>query len=227
MKSKQSSIRPVGQRSIQSTFIRSATRPGTGICEKDVVFKAGNEKGSRVSFSEFLSRKLHRNSVLPGFAKGKEEPSISPVGCKNLSSLNAEKGKKEAEEDERDFAIDIVLQQFKHTKTEKESARPVGDNEHRNATADAIDESRKRKRADQVEYSKKVLAVLGDDSGVKRERMKKNLAINETPKVLYNHYANGGGWWDCNMEGVDNEEVGCSEVWEGVGTATLGGLDWN
>ena len=29
------------------------------------------------------------------------------------------------------------------------------------------------------------------------------------------------------MEGVDNEEVGCNEVWEGVGSATLGGLDWN
>lgn len=39
--------------------------------------------------------------------------------------------------------------------------------------------------------------------------------------------ANGGGWWDCNMEGVDNEEVGCNEVWEGMGSTTLGGLEWH
>ncbi|CAL5416656.1 unnamed protein product [Camellia sinensis] len=39
--------------------------------------------------------------------------------------------------------------------------------------------------------------------------------------------ANGSGWWDYNMEGVDNEEVGCNEAWEGIGSATLGGLDWH
>lgn len=29
------------------------------------------------------------------------------------------------------------------------------------------------------------------------------------------------------MAGVDNEEVGSNEVWEGVGSTTLGGLEWN
>lgn len=29
------------------------------------------------------------------------------------------------------------------------------------------------------------------------------------------------------MEGVDSEEVGCNEAWEGVGSTTLGGLDWH
>jgi hypothetical protein len=29
------------------------------------------------------------------------------------------------------------------------------------------------------------------------------------------------------MEGVDNEEVGYSEVWEGVGSTTLGGIEWH
>lgn len=38
---------------------------------------------------------------------------------------------------------------------------------------------------------------------------------------------NGGGWWDENMAGVDNEEVGCNDVWEGVGCTTLGGIEWN
>ena len=36
---------------------------------------------------------------------------------------------------------------------------------------------------------------------------------------------NGCGWWDCNMEGIDNEEVGVNEVWEGVGSTTLGGIE--
>lgn len=38
---------------------------------------------------------------------------------------------------------------------------------------------------------------------------------------------NGAGWWDDNMEGVDNEEVGCNEAWEGVGCTTLGGIEWH
>jgi len=30
------------------------------------------------------------------------------------------------------------------------------------------------------------------------------------------------------MEGVDNEELGASEAWEGVGSTTLGGIvDWH
>lgn len=39
--------------------------------------------------------------------------------------------------------------------------------------------------------------------------------------------ANGSGWWDCNMEGVDGDEVGCNQAWEGVGSTTLGGLEWH
>lgn len=39
--------------------------------------------------------------------------------------------------------------------------------------------------------------------------------------------ANGHGWWDCDREGVDSEEVGHKEVWEGVGSTTVGGLEWH
>ena len=40
--------------------------------------------------------------------------------------------------------------------------------------------------------------------------------------------ANGSGFWDCDMEGVDSEEVGHSEVWEGVGSTTFGDIvDWH
>lgn len=36
--------------------------------------------------------------------------------------------------------------------------------------------------------------------------------------------ANGCGWWDCDMEGVDTEDVGTGEIWEGVGSTTFGGI---
>lgn len=40
--------------------------------------------------------------------------------------------------------------------------------------------------------------------------------------------ANGRGWWESNMEGIDDEEVGVSEVWEGVGSTTMGGIiNWH
>ena len=29
------------------------------------------------------------------------------------------------------------------------------------------------------------------------------------------------------MEGVDSDEVGCDHAWEGVGSTTLGGLEWH
>ncbi|GJS72736.1 hypothetical protein Tco_0705577 [Tanacetum coccineum] len=42
------------------------------------------------------------------------------------------------------------------------------------------------------------------------------------------HYdAGGNGWWDSDMEDIDNEAVGSNEVWEGVRPATMGGLDWH
>lgn len=39
--------------------------------------------------------------------------------------------------------------------------------------------------------------------------------------------ANGSGLWGCDREGVDTEEVGCNETWEGMGSTTLGGLEWH
>ncbi|KAJ8645153.1 hypothetical protein MRB53_006901 [Persea americana] len=50
------------------------------------------------------------------------------------------------------------------------------------------------------------LVVLGDDPETKEERGK-NL-LNKRPKTLFKYYANGSRWWDCDMEGVDSEEVG-------------------
>jgi hypothetical protein len=40
--------------------------------------------------------------------------------------------------------------------------------------------------------------------------------------------ASGGGWWHGDMEGVDGEEVGWTDdMWEGIGSVTLGGLEWH
>lgn len=37
---------------------------------------------------------------------------------------------------------------------------------------------------------------------------------------------NGTGFWEPERVGVDNDEVGSTEMWEGMGsTTTLGGLD--
>ncbi|CAA3011697.1 uncharacterized protein LOC111381114 [Olea europaea var. sylvestris] len=75
--------------------------------------------------------------------------------------------------------------------------------------------------------ARKRIAVLGDDSKPSQRGKRKTFSRKEEHRPLFNHYANGGGWWDSNMEGVDNEEVGCNEVWEGMGSITLGGLEWN
>ncbi|GJN20847.1 hypothetical protein PR202_gb08275 [Eleusine coracana subsp. coracana] len=40
--------------------------------------------------------------------------------------------------------------------------------------------------------------------------------------------ASGGGWWHSDMEGVDGEEVGWTDdMWEGMGSVSLGGLEWH
>ncbi|KAJ7192224.1 hypothetical protein O6H91_Y521400 [Diphasiastrum complanatum] len=64
------------------------------------------------------------------------------------------------------------------------------------------------------------LLVLGDDPAP-RERSK-HLRRKEIPN--FNHYADGGGWWDEGSVGIDCEALGSAEIWEGVGFASLGNL---
>ncbi|KAM3337571.1 hypothetical protein P3S68_031896 [Capsicum galapagoense] len=71
-----------------------------------------------------------------------------------------------------------------------------------------------------TQSARKVLAVLGKGSAAKPRRKVRMLDNIEKPNTLFNHCK-------CNMEGVDNEEVGCNEVWEGMGSTTLGGLEWH
>ncbi|KAI5654277.1 hypothetical protein M9H77_31464 [Catharanthus roseus] len=219
MKSKPSSVMPLGQRSIPSTFLFRCTNRSNGSeCKKDISIKASNEKVSRISFSEYLNKKLGRSSELPRSVLGKERPFSSAIGCENLSSCSKGEsiGKKRGEAD-KGLSLDIILQQFKGPKTENENVNTSASGELGTGSSGDKFESRKRMR------------VLGDDDSEpkRRRKAKKTLASKEEPIPLFNHYANGCGWWDCDMEGVDNEEVGCSEVWEGMGSTTLGGLDWH
>ncbi|KAI5347596.1 PREDICTED: LOC110689226 isoform [Prunus dulcis] len=79
---------------------------------------------------------------------------------------------------------------------------------------------------------RKHFTVLGGDPKPKpqayqKRRRNESFVIKEKAGPVYNHYANGCGWWDCDREGIDNEEVGLNEVWEGVGSTTLGGIEWH
>ncbi|CAA6662506.1 unnamed protein product [Spirodela intermedia] len=74
----------------------------------------------------------------------------------------------------------------------------------------------------------KLLLVLGDDPKSRRKQGEVNLSFKERrPRPQFDHYSSGCGWWDCDREGVNSEEVGCKEVWEGTGSTTLGGLEWH
>ncbi|GJX34823.1 hypothetical protein Tco_0246380 [Tanacetum coccineum] len=73
----------------------------------------------------------------------------------------------------------------------------------------------------------KHLVVLGDDLKLRQTNYNRPLIRKEKPLPLYNHYAGGSGWWDNDMEGIDNEAEGSSEVWEGMRSATICGLDWH
>ncbi|WVZ59267.1 hypothetical protein U9M48_009435 [Paspalum notatum var. saurae] len=73
------------------------------------------------------------------------------------------------------------------------------------------------------------VVVLGDDP--RPRSMSRRWRARPTRgggRALYNHYASGGGWWHGDMEGVDGEEVGWTDdMWEGMGSVTLGGLEWH
>ncbi|CAH8341274.1 unnamed protein product [Eruca vesicaria subsp. sativa] len=74
------------------------------------------------------------------------------------------------------------------------------------------------------DYNSKVSKPMHEVEG---ERASNNTSCKKQ-KPSYNHYANGSGFWDRDMEGVDSEEVGHSEVWEGVGSTTFGDIvDWH
>ncbi|KAK3025447.1 hypothetical protein RJ639_041333 [Escallonia herrerae] len=226
MNSKHPSIRIQGQRSISSTFpFRSSN--WSSDC-KDVLIKAPH-KNARLSLSEFLDRRLHKSSVLPKSIQGKERPFLSPVTSGDMKgAIKGEGCDKKSGEPEVNCVLDAAFEQLKHSNVEKEDS--CTDSVVGTSSTNEMRYARKRSNpfeGVEKQSAQKRLLVLGGHRNPKHKGTIRSFMSNEKPKPLYNHYANGSGWWDCNMEGVDNDEVGCNEVWEGVGSTTLGGLEWH
>ncbi|KAM7488737.1 hypothetical protein LguiB_026221 [Lonicera macranthoides] len=237
MKSKHHpSIRLLGQRSLSSTFLLGSSHR-TADCKEDVQNNNNNanDRYSRVSLSDFLNRRLHKSTVLPTSVQGKERPFSSPVnGGKLKGSIEEGKDDKNRGETEVNGVLDIAFEQLKQTRKEKEDCVDLCTNgELGSSSSNEMQESRKRRNPFEVQgtngiqSSRKALVVLGDDPKPIYKRRLTSFSRKEKPRPIYNHYANGSGWWDCNMEGVDSDEVGCHEMWEGVGSTTLGGLEWH
>ncbi|KAG6597301.1 hypothetical protein SDJN03_10481, partial [Cucurbita argyrosperma subsp. sororia] len=231
-------IRVFGQRSISSSFRSCSSNP----------FKSSNEvsqsksikKSSHLSLSEFLDRKLPESFVLQRTVKGKSTPFSSLQGPRDAnSSMNKPIGIHYETDSQTESAISKVLfEEFKRSEpNQSQSSVLSGASEADIFSTDDMLESRKRKILSEgfasttpceSQARKKNVVVLGGDPKPEKKRREAVHDIrNKKPKPLYNHYASGGGWWDCDMEGVDSEEVGLGEVWEGVGSTTLGGIEWH
>ncbi|KAJ4722955.1 Non-specific serine/threonine protein kinase [Melia azedarach] len=236
MNSKQTAIRALGQRSITSSFLSRSSNPFKKIKE-DVNGELATEKDSCVSLSDFLDRKLHKNSLLPKAVQGKSCPFSSPIGSRisSDSTINGQVGVKREGEEEKNNVLDkVVFEQFKHTGNEKgDTVCPCSSEEVEIPNKDNAKESRKRKEpfegAEEKHTTRKPFVVLGGNAScMRKSRGAGSISMrNKKPRPPYNHYANGCGWWDSGMEGVDSEEVGYGEVWEGVGSTTFGGIEWH
>ncbi|XP_042513969.1 uncharacterized protein LOC122088713 isoform X2 [Macadamia integrifolia] len=234
MSSKGDSFRAVGQRSLSSSFVFKCSS-GSKDSNGDLKCKPSKQE-SRISFSDFLDRKLNKTPISAKTVQAKQKPFSSMLGNRDsavpfnqpVGSLN-----------------EAIFEQFKHI---RKDAKDCDDSSQRDETEESAraDEQESRKRRCPFEGSYKggletldtprYMLVLGDDPKPKqngrrqREKIiveKEKFIVEKKPRTAYNHYANGRGWWDCDMEGIDSEEVGCNEVWEGMGSTTLGGLEWH
>ncbi|XP_062153223.1 uncharacterized protein LOC133861443 [Alnus glutinosa] len=232
MNSGHTSIRALGQRSIASSFLSCSSKSSSD--SKEDIQSEASKKGSGVSFADFLDRKLLTTSVLPRTVEGKSRPFSSPLApIESIGTIDGCSEAKKGGEAKPNFVIGkVFFEQFKHTGEEKgdcEGSCSVGEVESHKI--DEVQESRKRRNPfqgeDEKQTAQKHLLVLGGDPKPKQKGRQERFISKKKRSPLYNHYANGSGWWDCNMEGVDNEEVGVNEVWEGVGSTTLGGIEWH
>ncbi|XP_030517564.2 uncharacterized protein LOC115731081 isoform X2 [Rhodamnia argentea] len=230
MSSKDSAFQVFGQRSIKSSALFRSSIPDKD-AKEDV---NGDRKAgwTRVSLSEFLDQKLRRTSASPGTVQGKAKPYSTLLGSRDVSKLgNPPDCKKKASVEKKNSVDKTVFEQFKLTYKEN------GEDHHVATVATKVgglgeDERREsRKRRNPFEGGifaplKRVL-VLGQAPSPEQGRNAESIGRNEKRRPLYNHYANGGGFWDSGMEGFESEEVGQSEVWEGVGSTIIGGVDWH
>ncbi|KAG4983793.1 hypothetical protein AAZX31_10G182100 [Glycine max] len=224
----QTPIRVFGQRTIASTFRNLPPRnpPSEGNERNQASRKS---ETAHHSLSHFLTLKPQKS---PQTVPGKSTPFLSPLGLKGEEGGAV----KEVEKEKNGGSDDkVIFKSFKHTEEDKRDfVDQIEVGELENSVAEDIQESNKRKTpfegANESQTARNNVVVLGGASKLKPKKGQiGNDTSNKRPRPHYNHYANGRGWWDYDMEGVDNEELGFSdEVWEGVGSTTLGGIvDWH
>ncbi|XP_078440316.1 RNA-binding protein [Wolffia australiana] len=218
MKSDGSSGRQFGQRTLPPLFpIRTSSPSGEG----------SRTSKKRVSLSEFLDRKLGKNK------SNSTNRSVQEKRC-TFSSYRSPGRLSAATEGEKGESAPLdgsaILQFISRAEAEKRSI--TSNNDEFDVTEEPEPRSRKRNyqlvtsAGDEEEPTPaKLLLVLADDPkpGTKLKFNAKDTRI----KPQFDHYASGSGLWDSDREGVNGEEVGFKEVWEGVGSATLGGLEWH
>ncbi|KAL8171137.1 hypothetical protein V2J09_022941 [Rumex salicifolius] len=261
-KPSKSTIRAVGQRSIDSTLLFRPHPPNqisAGDTEEDA--NAGPPP-KRVSFSDYLNRRLHSNSVLPlalqrdrnkhiketnqserreqqRETEGVIEESIfKQFNLANAGQENEQLPAVHADSDEVEAqSANNVTQKSRKRRNAFEGHERSSEQSHLLILGEDVSNhrhTRANKRLKELcdegngSAVRKHVVVLGDDPKPKRGAHRQSSLRSEQSKDQYNHYENGAGWWDYEKEGVDNDEVGATEVWEGVGSTTLGGIvDWH
>ncbi|XP_077210980.1 RNA-binding protein isoform X2 [Tasmannia lanceolata] len=222
MKRNQSTMRQFGQLSLPSSFLSNSSSKD---CKEDVQNKPSK---TCISLSDFLDRKL--NKTTQKSIQEKQKPFSSIASGSAGEHIELRKSESDA-----DFLLNGALfQQVKRTSKQEDCHGSSGGDEAEEFQLEYTingEDSKKRKTPfavseDERHTAPRYLVILGDDPKPKQKGTAQR-SMNKRPKHLFNHYANGSGLWDCNMEGVDSEEVGCSEVWEGMGSTTLGALEWH
>ncbi|XP_020222856.1 uncharacterized protein LOC109805246 [Cajanus cajan] len=224
----QSPIRVFGQRTIASTF---RNLPPRNPLEESVSKQASRKSETKHPFlSHFLQPKPQKS---PQTVPGKSTPFLSPLGLRRGEEGGAAKEVEKEKICGSGSDDKVIFESFKHTEEDKEDfVSQIAFGELENSVGDDIQESKKRKApfegGNENQTARKHVVVLGGESKLKPKGQIGNDSSNKRPRPHYNHYANGRGWWDYDMEGVDNEELGFNEIWEGVGSTTLGGIiDWH
>ncbi|KAJ8499594.1 hypothetical protein OPV22_010146 [Ensete ventricosum] len=223
MKPRQSGVRQFGQTSLPLSFFSKSRR----VPDEHHPKRSSNKQP--VPLSEFLNRKLIKTTDR---SVKEKQTSFSSIGTATKDSSS-----RTDEACGRFILDDVIFRQFKVSTKGKEQSEITGGGESRGSQLESYteggDNSRKRKNpfdssggAGERVTARKSVIVLGDDPKPRRSRRGKT-TVEAKNKPLYDHYANGSGWWDCSKEGVDSEEVGCNDFWEGMGSTTLGGLEWH
>ncbi|ESQ56317.1 hypothetical protein EUTSA_v10026053mg [Eutrema salsugineum] len=247
-------IRVFGQRSIAPSFLNRTSIPDEenpskkldksasfsdfldSKLSKSVLFKDKNIKGSLVS-SKDLTPLSHGFGIEK---KCREEKKFSDVGLeKTMLQQFKPRETQVSEEMTRDGTTGdtTALKPLDRTTAEEIDLLTSCFTE---ISEDIIvkDDKSTKKRKDPFEGMEsmnrtgKPVIVFGDNSNASKPMQGKGeigrSSCSKKQRPAYNHYANGSGFWDCDMEGVDSEEVGHSEVWEGVGSTTFGDIvDWH